>query len=439
MSNGVDMPLELKTIRLADQDSAETDRLIHRSAVSDPVALERARQICETVRIGGDGALTAAGVAYGGGRSIPLVSRTDMKDAWTASGEPIRQAIQDAVRNVAHFHSLQRPSDLTAEPVPGVRIDRKWSPLGSVGAYIPGGKAAYPSSLIMTVVPAQEAGVSRILVASPARDDGTLDSTLLATAHYLGVTELYAMGGAQAVAAMAYGTESIARVDKIVGPGNAYVTAAKLLVLGTCAIDMPAGPSEVLVVADDSADPEAVAADLLCQAEHGPDSPAILVTTDANLGTAVVGHINRLLPQLERRNILSEALTNHGLIVETDTIEEALGFANSYAAEHVTVLTNDPERHAAQIVAAGSIYVGHWSPESAGDYATGANHVLPTGGLARSMNPLGIEDFGTWRQVQTLSESGLRSIAPTISTLATAEGLTAHRLSVEIRLRQPGR
>jgi histidinol dehydrogenase len=264
-----------------------------------------------------------------------------------------------------------------------------------------------------------------------------MDVTLLATAHYLGVTELYAMGGAQAIAALAYGTGTIEPVEKIVGPGNAYVTAAKLLVLGQCAIDMPAGPSEVLVVADRTADPEIVAVDLLCQAEHGPDSPAVLVTDSPDLAGAVVAQLSRLLPDLERHEILAQALSEHGLIVGVDSIPEALAFANEYAAEHVTVNTDNAESDAAQIRSAGSIYVGHWSPEAAGDYATGANHVLPTGGLARSMNPLGFEDFGSWRQVQTITEAGLRAIAPTISTLATAEGLTAHRLSVEVRLRNP--
>jgi histidinol dehydrogenase len=289
----------------------------------------------------------------------------------------------------------------------------------------------------MTVVPARTAGVERIVVASPAGPDGIMDITLLAAAHYIGVTELYAMGGAQAIAALAYGTETIEPVEKIVGPGNAYVTAAKLLVLGRCAIDMPAGPSEVLVVADGTADPEMVAVDMLCQAEHGPDSPAVLVTDSADLGGAVIAQLNRLLPDLERHEILARALSEHGLIVSVDSITEAVAFANEYAAEHVSVNTDNAERDAAQIQSAGSIYVGHWSPEAAGDYATGANHVLPTGGLARSMNPLGFEDFGSWRQVQTITEAGLRAIAPTISTLATAEGLTAHRLSVEVRLRNP--
>ncbi len=432
------MSIEIQTTRLAELSPEQARQLVRRSAVASPEVHRAAQEICEAVRTGGDEALASAGLTFGGGRTHPTVTHDEMEQAWSAASQEIRTAIEHSMRNVEFFHSRQRPTDLTVEPVAGVRIDRKWSPLRSVGAYVPGGKAAYPSSLIMTVVPAMAAGVGRIVVASPAMADGRIDSTLLAAAFRLGVSEMYAMGGAQAVAALAYGTESIDPVDKIVGPGNAYVTAAKLIVLGVCAIDMPAGPSEVLVIADGSADPEVVAVDLLCQAEHGPDSPALLVTDDESLAHKVVEHINRMLPELDRRDILAQALTRHGLIALVETISDALSFANDFAAEHVTVLTECAADDAALITSAGSIYVGHWSPEAAGDYATGANHVLPTGGLARSMNPLGIEDFGTWRQVQTLTEPGLRSIAPTIATLATAEGLTAHRLSVELRLRPSG-
>jgi len=429
------MDVELQHIRLKDLDQGARRRILRRSAVADPTIEVAANSICAEVFDDGDRALIALGERFGGGRRVPLVPGSEMQEAWDGASPEIRSAITSAVANVEIFHTAQKPSTLTVEPTPGVRIDRIWAPLKSVGAYVPGGKAAYPSSLIMTVAPARAAGVPRIVVASPAGPDGVMDPTLLATAHYLGVKELYAMGGAQAVAALAYGTESIDPVDKIVGPGNAYVTAAKLNVLGQCAIDLPAGPSEVLVVADATADPEMVAVDMLCQAEHGPDSPAVLVTTDDQLGQQVLSQLNNILPTLERHEILSQALNNHGLLVEADSLDSAIAFANEYAAEHVTVLTENAERDAGLIDSAGSIYVGHWAPEAAGDYATGANHVLPTGGLARSMNPLGYEDFGSWRQVQTITEQGLASISDTICTLATAEGLTAHRMSVEVRMR----
>lgn len=429
------MQITIREVDLAAITAGERRRLVRRSAVANPEVRASAALICEQVRSGGDAALASLGKQFGGGRAAPLVPAGEMANAWDEISDDVRQAIITAVANVRLFHDAQRPADLIVEPVPGVNIQRRWSPLRSVGAYVPGGKAAYPSSLIMTVVPARSAGVGRIVVSSPCGPDGSMDPTLLAAAHYLEVDELYAMGGAQAIAAMAYGTETIDQVDKIVGPGNSYVTAAKLLVLGECAIDMPAGPSEVLVVADATADPEMVAVDMLCQAEHGPDSPAVLVTTAPALAAAVVGEIQQLLPQLERNEILAKALTQHGMVVHAESLTEALAFADEYAAEHVTVLTENSGRDAAEIRSAGSIYVGHWAPEAAGDYATGANHVLPTGGLARSMNPLGLEDFGSWRQVQTITEEGLAAIAPTICTLATAEGLTAHRMSVEIRMR----
>ena len=247
-----------------------------------------------------------------------------MATAWSSISAELRSAIETAAANIRSFHVAQQPVELTHEPVPGVRIDRRWSPLRRVGVYVPGGRAAYPSSLMMGVVPAQAAGVAEVVVASPSGPDGELSEALLATAHYLGVTEMYTMGGAQAVAALAYGTETIDRVDKIVGPGNAWVTAAKLAVLGECGIDMPAGPSEVLVVADHTADPTMVAVDLLCQAEHGPDSPAVLVTTEQDLIDSVSTELNRLLPTLERSEILAQALDNHGLMVLTESLDESI-------------------------------------------------------------------------------------------------------------------
>lgn len=429
------MTVALKTIELATADPAEIRRVVQRSALPDQAVRVAASDICQRVQTHGDEALIDAGLNYGGGRDPIRVGHDEMESAWDSSPDEIKRAITAAAGHIRTFHSAQRPSEFVHEPVTGVRVERRWAPLARVGVYVPGGKAAYPSSLLMGAIPARVAGVREIVIASPADPDGAIDKALLAAAHHAGVDEMYAMGGAQAIAALAYGTETVARVEKIVGPGNAWVTAAKLAVLGECAIDMPAGPSEVLVIADSSADPEVVAVDLLCQAEHGPDSPAILVTTDASVGGAVVAQLNRILPTLERSQILGQALADHGLVVIARTMDECVAFANDYAAEHVSVATESADAVAERITAAGSIYVGHWSPEAAGDYATGANHVLPTGGLARSMNPLSYEDFGSWRQVQTMTEAGLRALAPTICDLATAEGLTAHRLSAEIRLK----
>ena len=430
----VETPAGLMRVRrLADLDSGERRQLVTRSAVPDRQIRQAAAAICRSIEKGGDRAMAEASTAYGGGRSDPRVRAPEIAAALEDTDGSVLRALEEAIDAVRRHHQTQVPESISHETRPGVRIDRRWTQLHRVGAYIPGGKASYPSSLVMTVVPAQVAGVAEIAVASPCDADGRLDPTLLAAAALLGLDEIYAMGGAQAVAALAFGTETIPGVDKIVGPGNAWVTAAKLEVYGTCAIDLPAGPSEVLVVADRSADPRLVAIDLLCQAEHGPDSPAVLITTDPSLAAKVEAEIAGFLPLLPRRDILASALAAHGETLVTASLGEALSFANAYAPEHASVLTANAAEDAARVVNAGSVYVGRWSPESAGDYATGANHVLPTGGLARSHGPLGVQDFGSWRQVQTLTRAGLESIRPVIEELAAAEGLDAHRMAASVR------
>ena len=426
--------MRLPKIILSELDASARATLTRRSAVPDRNVRAQAQAICEEVAAGGDEALDAAAARFGGGRPGPRrVSADEMANALAACPPELVTAFEASIDNVAGYHRAQTPVDLEVETTPGVTISRQWSPLRRVGAYVPGGKAAYPSTLIMTVVPAKVAGVAEIVVASPAGPDGTVPAPLLAAAALAGVDEFHVMGGAQAVAALAYGTETVEPVEKIVGPGNAWVTAAKLAVFGDCAIDLPAGPSEVLVLADGSSDARLVAIDMLCQAEHGPDSPAVLVTTDPAVAEQVQAELTALLPQLERRAILETSLTEHGLIVIADDHGSAIDFANDYAAEHVSVATGDPEADAKQITSAGSVYVGRWAPESAGDYATGANHVLPTGGLPRAYGPLSTDDFGSWRQVQTLTKEGLTTLLPTITALATAEGLTAHRMAAELR------
>ena len=278
------------------------------------------------------------------------------------------------------------------------------------------------------------AGVPSIAVATPANERGEVSKDLLGTAALLGIDEVYGMGGAQAIAALAYGTETIPAVNKVVGPGNAWVTTAKLEVVDSCEIDLPAGPSESLLVADDTADARVLAADLLCQAEHGPDSLVVLVTTEAELPAAVLGQIDELLPLLDRREVIATALAERAMIVIAPNREAALRFANDFAPEHAGFHTADPRADAVLVPSVGSAFLGHWTPHSAGDYATGANHILPTGGRAAARGPLGVEDFGSWRQEQELTEEGLSTVAPVIRALATAEGMGAHRLCLEVRL-----
>lgn len=426
----------IQRLQLESVEAAVTSGLIKRSAVPDRAIRRAAEDICEEVRAGGDAALADFGARFGGSRTNRRVTRTELSAALDDLEPELRAELERSIAHVRAVHGVQVNESVSIEPVPGVTVERRWTPLRRIGAYVPGGKAAYPSTLIMTVVPAQLAGVEEIVVATPASPDGSIAGVVLATAALLDVSEMYAMGGAQAIAAMAYGTETIQPVQKIVGPGNAWVTAAKLAVFGDVSIDLPAGPSEVLVIADHSADPRLVAVDLLCQAEHGPESPAILVSTWADLFDQVAAHIDVMLPDLERREILAKGLADHARFVLVPDIATAIDIANAYAAEHASIHTSDPGSVAELLTAAGSVYVGSWSPESAGDYATGANHVLPTGGLGASHGPLSVEDFGSWRQIQTLTESGLRALAPTITRLADAEGLTAHRLAALIRLEE---
>jgi histidinol dehydrogenase len=434
--------LALRRLDLTATDAATTDalnQLTRRGAVPDVRVRDDARVIVEEVRVGGAAALRRASDAYGGGRPDGnlVIGKAELTAAAGRLPRDVRRALDQSISNVTRFAETQRPATTRTTIVPGVEIERRWTPLRRVGCYVPGGSAPYPSSLVMTVVPARVAGVGEVVVASPADARGAVDPVLLGAAGILKVDALLVAGGAQAIAALAFGLPDagFAPVDRIVGPGNAWVTAAKLEVSGLVGIDLPAGPSEGMVLADATADPILVAADLVTQAEHGPDSPAILVTTDRALADAVEAEIERLLPRLERRSILERALREHGRIVVAPDLDSAIAFVNRYAPEHLSVDVADVESAVARLDSAGSIFVGPWAPESAGDYATGANHVLPTGGLARSCGPLSVEAYGRYSQVQRIDRDGLAALSETVRTLATAEGLTAHRNAVEARFR----
>ena len=432
------MTISIRTVDIGQLSPEERADIVDRSPLPDPDVKRVATDIVTAIRTGGNVALLEASRRYGGGTANGRlhIEPAELSRALSMLDPDVRDALEKATDNIRACHKIQLPIDSSLEVNPGVIISRLWSPLIRVGVYVPGGAAAYPSSLLMSVIPAQIAGVSEIAVATPADKNGNVSSTLLAAAELLEINEVYAVGGAQAIAAFAYGTETISPVEKIVGPGNAWVTAAKMTVYGDVAIDLPAGPSETLIIADDQANPRYVAADLLCEAEHGPDSPAILVTTSSEQAAAVLVAIEGLLPTLERETILRRSLSDVGLIARAKTIDEAITFANEYAPEHIGVQTADASSVAQQLVGAGSVFVGPWAPHSAGDYATGANHILPTGGLARSHGPLAVDDFGSWRQVQEISKEGLASLRSTITTIAKTEGLTAHRLAAEVRFEQ---
>jgi histidinol dehydrogenase len=425
------------------QTAAQVERLVRRGAVPDEAVRAGARAILDDVRGRGDVAVFEANAKFGGALAggALTIDGESLAQAALALPAETRRALDQAIANVRRFAESQRPATTITPISAGIEIERRWTPLRRVGCYVPGGSAPYPSSLVMTVVPAQVAGVRDIVVSSPADANGRIDPVLLGAAGLLEIDAFVVAGGAQAVGALAFGLPAagIAPVDRIVGPGNAWVTAAKIEVSGLVGIDLPAGPSEGLVIADGASDPALVAADLVTQAEHGPDSPALLVTMDPAVADAVEAEVQALLPRLARRAILQRALGDHGWIVVAPGLDAAITFANAYAPEHCSVDVADPEAVVARLESAGSIFVGPWAPESAGDYATGANHVLPTGGLAKSCGPLAVEAYGRFSQVQRIDEDGLRSIRMTIGTLAEAEGLTAHRNAVEARFRnEPG-
>ena len=417
--------------------AGEVTALLRRGAVPDQRVRESARAILATVKAGGDKAVREANARFGGGRAggSLLVTRAELEAASHALPPRIRAGLEQMIQNIRRFAETELPETRTTTIVPGVEIERRWVPLASVGVYAPGGSAAYPSSLLMGVVPAKVAGVERIVVASPADPVGRLNPTLLGAAGLVGVDVFIAAGGAQAVGALAYGLPDVgvAPVDRIVGPGNAWVTAAKLEVFGECGIDLPAGPSEVMVVADATANPAYVAADLLSQAEHGPDSPALLVTWDAEFASAVEAELSGQLETAARRDVLQLSLASCAVVVLAPDRDSALDFVNGYAPEHLSVVVDDVEEAVARLRNAGSLFVGPYAPESAGDYASGANHVLPTGGLARSCGALATESYGKFIQVQRITRDGLANIRDAVEAISEAEGLIAHKRAVELR------
>ena len=434
--------LDLAAVAAGDADACRAhDALVRRGAVPDPAVREGARTTLAAVRARGDAAVREANAAVGGGRPDGrlVLDPDDLRDARGRLEPRVRKALDQAISHVRRFTETQKPASSRTTIIPGIEIERRWTPLARVGAYVPGGSAPYPSSLVMTVVPARVAGVERVIVASPADRDGNTNPVLLGAAGLLEVDAFIVAGGAQAIGALAFGLPDagLAPVDRIVGPGNAWVTAAKIEVCGEVGIDLPAGPSEGMVLAGPPTDPARVAADLITQAEHGPDSPAILVTTDPAFADLVETQVVAQLSAAARRQILAAALRDHGRIVLAPNLEAAVAFINAYAPEHLSVDVEPLEATVAQLRNAGSLFVGPWAPESAGDYATGANHVLPTGGLARASGGLAVETYGKYIQVQRIDREGLASIRQTVATLAETEGLLAHRDAVEIRFREP--
>lgn len=418
---------------LSDDD---LQALLSRGTGIDNV-LEQASEMLASVASEGDKALFRYTEKFDGAKLERLrVSQEEISAAYEEVDDELFSCLKQAAENIFTFHYRQRDRDLwMTEISPGVQVGQKIVPLDSVGAYVPGGRASYPSSALMTIIPAKVAEVPRIAACSPPQSNGQINPLTLVAADMAGADEIYKLGGIQAIAAMAFGTESIDRTQKIVGPGNIYVTAAKLLVRGTVEIDFPAGPSEVLIIADRSANPGVMAADMIAQAEHDPSSISVLVAVDELVAQAVAEEIEIQMRTSGRAEIVAESL-KHCAVLFAGSLEEAVDFSNAFAPEHLEIITRDPMQVLAGIQNAGSIFLGGFTPVAAGDYASGTNHVLPTSGYARLFSGLNVDHFTKKISVQMISEEGLRSLEKSIVTLAEAEGLPAHAESVKRRLKK---
>jgi histidinol dehydrogenase len=417
----------------------ERKALLQRPASSSSVDLQnRTRDILSEVRERGDKALLEMTARFDKVQLDDLrVPPAKLQEALEGLDLLTRQALEMARDNIERFHRQQLPRRIEIPTLSGIRCFREARPIERVGFYIPGGSAPLPSTVLMLGVPSLIAENPLRVLCSPPQADGEIDRVVLATAALCGIDEVYRVGGAQAIAAMAFGTESVPKVDKIFGPGNAWVTEAKQQVASHpegAAIDMPAGPSEVLVIADDEADPTFVAADLLSQAEHGPDSQVILISTSEKLAKQCLAALDRLLQKLPRREIAAQALLNSRCFV-VQNVASAVEISDTYAPEHLILQIHEPEVWARRLKNAGSVFLGAYSPESAGDYASGTNHVLPTYGHARAWSGLSLESFLKQITFQHLSREGLAAIGPAVEQLARLEGLEAHRLAVSVRLR----
>ncbi|HEX6777959.1 MAG TPA: histidinol dehydrogenase [Ktedonobacterales bacterium] len=416
---------------------ADRERLLRRSQQDMEAIAPAVRAIMDDVRARGDAALRDYTLRFDRVQ-LERLEVTQEEMAWASAqlAPELLEALQHAARTISVFHQRQLQPEEPVETEPGVCVWRVWRPIERVGLYIPGGKATYPSSVLMSAIPARIAGCREIILCTPPRPDGSLSPIVLAAAQLAGVQRVFKLGGVQAIAAMAYATESMPRVFKILGPGNAYVTTAKMLAFGQVDIDMPAGPSEVMILADDSADPRLVAADLMAQAEHAEDSACVLVTTSRALAEQVNSEVERQSKPLPTCKTIRASLERYGGLLLVESLEEGIAFVNEYAPEHLEIITGDDQRVLSGIQNAGSIFLGAWAPVPTGDYASGSNHILPTGRYARFFAPLSVESFGRKVQVQQLTRDGLANLRPAIETLAQAEGLPAHRHAITIRFEE---
>lgn len=424
--------IEILNSRMVDIDEMLRRRESEQPDVSDAVAA-----ILQDVKTRGDAALLDYTERFDGVRPLPLrVAAAEIEAAMAQVGEDYLAILCEAAANIADYHSRQVRQGFVMAERPGIVMGQRILPLERVGVYVPGGTAAYPSTVIMDVIPAKIAGVKEIIMVTPPEKDGSVNPAILAAAGVAGVTHIYKVGGAQAVGALSYGTESVPQVDKIVGPGNIYVATAKRMVYGTVDIDMVAGPSDILIIADDSVDAEFVAADMLGQSEHDVNAAAVLVTTSAVLAKAVQGELEKQLAALSRREIAGESLQRNGRIMLAESLEDAAEISNKIAPEHLELCVKEPFALLPAIRNAGSVFLGHHTPEALGDYFAGPNHTLPTAGTARFYSPLSVDDFVKKSSYLYYDRAALGRVAKKVVDFAKSEGLTAHANSVAVRVKK---
>ncbi|MBM4241216.1 MAG: histidinol dehydrogenase [Euryarchaeota archaeon] len=413
----------------------EKKRLTKRSQMDVESVIDVVKNIINDVKEKGDKSLQFYTEKFDKVKLDDLkVSRADIIKSYDKIDQIIIKSIKKAAENIEKFHQAQIPQELSMDVDKGIKVGQIIRAIESVGCYIPGGRAIYPSTVLMTIIPAKIAGVERTICCTPPLPSGKVDGAVLAAADIAGADEIYKVGGAQAIAAMAFGTETIPKVDKIVGPGNIFVTAAKKLLYGDVDIDFIAGPSEVLIIADNKANPTYIAFDMLAQAEHDPNAACVLVTPSESLAESVSNEIQNNIKYMKRRETIEESLEKYGKIIISDSIKDAVEFANEYAPEHLILMTDYPENILKDIKNAGSIFLGELTPVSAGDYGSGTNHVLPTGGCARMYSGLTTESFIKKPTVQKLSKEGIENLKDVVIPLAEYEGLYAHAESFKRRL-----
>lgn len=418
-------------------DEINLQETVKRSGDDVNSVIPNVSDILSNVSENGDLALKELTEKFDGVKLDDLkVANSEIEEAYQNIDSVVLEALKLSASNIEKFHKEEIPQEWEIDVIDGVKAGQIIRPIPTVGCYIPGGRAVYPSSILMTVIPAKIAGVKKIVCCSPPQKDGKIMDAILVAADIAGADEIYKVGGAQAVAAMAYGTETVSKVDKIVGPGNIFVTAAKRLVYGEVDIEFPAGPSEVLILADESAIPEYVAYDILSQAEHDPNASCFIATPDEDLAIKTKELIEKFTEEAERSEIISQSLSKYGKIILTNTLEEAIEVTNEYAPEHLIIACKNDEEVLKSINNAGSIFLGNYSPVACGDYGSGTNHVLPTSGGAKMYSGLSTEDFIKKPTVQRISKKGIETLSEYCVELAKYEGLYAHADSINVRLKK---